>query len=211
MNAVSSLEQRIILNGRDVASSDLVFFGSLTLLAHLALLLATQWLSNQTISAYIPTDLNPNSGFQFALSAIVGLLLEIVLFFIGWLWIAGVVVLLNGRENVRALFGALGLCYLPAVLISAAVYIRLLIGVKEASFDAISKASTTEQLAAAFHQCQSSGFFRIMSLGSNLGYLLLLVCALEVVHRVCGISRLKAVITLGAYVGLLFTFNYFAS
>lgn len=211
MNAVSSLEQRLILNGRDVAFSDLIFFGSLVLFVHLVLLLATQWLSNQTISAYIPTDLNPNSGFQFALGAIVGLLLEIVLFFIGWLWVAGIAILLNGRESVRALFGALGLCYLPAVLISAAVYIRLLVGVKEASFDAISKASNAEQLAAAFQQCQSSGFFRLMSMGSNLGYLLLLVCALEAVHRVCSISRLKAALTLGSYVGLLFTFNYFAS
>lgn len=211
MNDVSSLEQRLVLNGRTFTPSDLIFFGSLVLLIHLVLLLATQWLSDQTIGAYIPKHLNPNSGFQFALSAIVGLFLEIVLFFIGWLWIAGMVVLLNGRESVRALFGALGLCYLPAVLISTVVYIRLLVGVNDASFDAIAHASTAEQLAAAFQQCQASGFFRLMSLGGNLGYLLLLVCAFEAVHRVCSVSRLKAALTLSSYVGLLFTLNHFAS
>lgn len=218
MNAISSFEQEavskpektFVLKGRTFTPSDLVFFGSLVLFAHLVLQLANRWVSDQTIGAYIPKELNPNPAFQFALSTIVGLLLEIVLFFIGWLWVSGMVVLLNGRENVRALFGALGLCYLPAMLISAGAYIRLLMGVTNFNSDAIAHATTPEQLAAAFQQCEASGFFHLMKIGSNIGYLLLLAGALESVHRICGISRLKSALILGSYVGFLFALNHFA-
>lgn len=210
MNAISSFGQRLALKEKTFAPSDAVFYGSLALFAHLVLLLANRWLADQTIGAYIPAELNPHPGVQFALSAIVGLLVEIVLFFIGWLWIAGMVVLFDGRENIRVLFGALGLCYLPAVLISVLIFIRLVIGVKETNFSAIAQASTADQLTAAFEQCETSGFFYLMRMGRNIGYLLLLFCVLEAVHRICGISRLKTGLILGSYVGMLFALNRFA-
>lgn len=210
VNVADNFEKRQVLKGKTMTPSDLVFFGSLVFVLHLALLLATRWVSDQTIGAYVPKEFNPHPGVQFALNSTVALLFEIALFFIGWLWISGMVVLLNGRENIRALFGALGLCYLPAMLISTFAYIRLLIGVEDFNSEAISHSSTAEQLATAFQQCEASGFFHLMKLGANLGYGLLVVLALEAVHRLCGISRLKSALVLGSYVGVLFALNHFA-
>jgi hypothetical protein len=164
MTALSRLEQ--------APPADLVRYGTLMLAAHVTLLLAGRALTF-TVGA------RPAAALAFWLDAATGLLLEVSLFCVGWLYITALAVALGGREESRRLFGWLGLCFAPAVCCSLIGCATLLSG--PGSLD--------------------SG--QALRVGSAISYLLSAALAAEMTHRVCGVKRPRAVVIVGSYVGLL--------
>jgi hypothetical protein len=210
MNAVSYIEQNLGSKVRNLSASDAVFFGSLVFIVYLALLFLNRWLMHRAVSERIPGEFSEDIGWQFAISVTGGLLTEAMLFLIGWLFVAGMAVLFNGNANARPLFGWLGLCYLPVAVFSLFSAIRLWVGVENVDYSAISGARDFEELYVIIHNCLSSGGYRILQIGSNIAYLFTAASAVEVTHRVCDVSRLKAALIVGSYLGLLFALNRFA-
>jgi hypothetical protein len=195
----------------NIATSDLVFYGGLTLLAHLTLMVANRLLVSRSVSAHVPAEWRWDVEVQLCLGVATGLLVEVMLFFLGWLFITGMSMLLDGKENARALFGWLGLCYLPAVCFSLFSFARNWLTLEDASYAGIAQARSAEQLSTALLEHFSNGAQQWSQMGANVVYLLILALAIEATHRVCNLSRLKALLSVGSYVGLLFTINYFGA
>lgn len=210
MNSITHIEQSFSAKLRDMQASDAVFYGLLVFIAHLSLTFANRYLTHQSIAARIPSDLSEGLTVEFALTVTVGLLIEVMIFLIGWLFIAAMAVLLDGESNARTLFGWLGLCFLPAAAVSLFGVIRLWIGVENADYAAISDARTMEDLSVAIRNCLSSGGYRTLQIAADAAYLFLSASAIEITHRVCGLIRWKALLIVGSYAGLLFALNRFA-
>lgn len=166
----------------------------------------TVYIMFRTITEQIPEQLA--SAYDqmlmiMSISTSVGVVFgDIVTFVLGWAFIVIAVMLLNGRQNHRALFGWLSIGYLPLALYSACAVMFLVLYSGAMAHEGLATIPTIEQLPVEIGKMQNSGWFGWVRLGRSLAYFLTLVVACEVVHRLSSLSRLKCAGILSAYAGL---------
>ncbi len=127
---------------------------------------------------------------------------EIVTFVLGWLFIMIAVALLNGKRQHRALFGWLGIGYLPVALYSALAFVFILFYSDQMVPAGVSNMSTIEQLPVEITKMQNTGWFQWIRYGRYIALVLVVIFAIEAVHRVCVLCRYKAIGVLLVYVVL---------
>lgn len=162
------------------------------------------FLTFSTIKEHIPDHLSglftqvfPVLYISMAVGATLG---EIATFVLGWLFIMIAVALLNGRRQHRALFGWFGIGYIPVALYSASALIFILLYADQMVPAGVSAMSTIEQLPVEIMKMQNSGWFQLIRYGRYVALVLVVIFAIEVVHRICVLSRYKATGALLAYV-----------
>jgi len=191
--------------GRRLAAlptGDVVFLGMVVMGVHLALMLLAQVLTFRAIEPYIPSGLGSGIAAGFYGSAFVNVMMEAVVFFAGWMFATAASVLLEGRENARALFGWMALAYAPLLLYSAFAYAVLFLAGGE-PFAGMAGAADTAELLAAARDGLDSGVFTLLRAVHFAAYAAALGLAAEAVHRVCSLPRARAWAVMGAYAALL--------
>lgn len=210
MNSAMLFDQARGARFKKLGTSDLVFYGVLMILAHLLLLLSNRFIVFMSVRPHVPAAFSSDYSLGFYTSAVSGLLFELMLFVLGWLFISGMANLLDGQSNARALFGALALCYAPVVLSSLATSLTYLTHTGSINTLAITQAERPEQLAEAINSSFSGAIFQALNKGEKLAYGLSVLLVVEAVSRICQLTRLKAALAVGLFVSLLFVLNYFA-
>jgi len=147
------------------------------------------------------------------ISAMTGLVFsEILVFLFGWLFISVAVVLLDGKQNTRLLFGWLGICYSPLLCYSFMIFGLILFNPDFMDFTPLASISTIEQVSEKIIDLSASApeGLKWLPLGRVLGIMLTLILAFEVVHRICMVPRSKAIGIILTYATLQgFTHLYF--
>ncbi len=158
----------------------------------------------RSVEAYIPDHLSilfsqvfPVLFISMTMGATIG---ELSTFAFGWLFIMIAVALLKGRRQHRALFGWLGIVHLPVVLYSILVLSVFLLIPEQMVHAGLTSLASIEQLPAEIMKMQESGWFKWIRYGRYVALLLVVLCATEVVHRICFLSRSKAIGILLVYV-----------
>lgn len=210
MNAAMLFEQGWSARFKKIEAGDLVFYGLLVMLAHLTLLLVNRFVIFSLVKAHIPAAFGSGYSLSFYVGAVTTIFFELMIFVLGWLFITGMANLLDGQSNARALFGALALCYLPVVLHSLITFVAFLTHAGDINTVAIAQAEQPEQLSEAINASFSGALFQALKRGEQIAYALSGLLVVEAVSRVCQLSRLKAALAVGLFVGLLFLVNYFA-
>lgn len=145
------------------------------------------------------TQVFPVLYISMAMGATLG---EIVTFVLGWLFTIIAVALLNGKRQHRALFGWLGIGYLPVALYSVLAFVFILLYSDQMVPAGVSNMSTIEQLPVEITKMQNTGWFQWIRYGRYIALVLVVIFAIEVVHRVCVLCRYKAIGVLLVYVVL---------
>lgn len=210
MNAAIFVEQGLGARFKKIETGHLVFYGLLMLLAHLTLLLVNRFVTFSLIRPHVPAAFGSGYALSFYTGAVTTIFFELMIFVLGWLFISGMADLLNGQSNSRALFGALALCYLPVLLYSMLTLIAFLTHRGDINSAAIAQAAQPEQLAAAINASFSGAIFHALKRGEPAAYVLSGLLMMEAVSRVCQLSRLRAALAVGLFIGLLFVVNHFA-
>lgn len=160
-----------------------------------------------TIKEHLPNHLSGLFAQVFPVlyisSAVGAALGEIATYFIGWLFIMIAVTLLNGKRQHRVLFGWLGIGYIPVALYSALAFTFILIYSDQMVPAGVSAISQIEQLPLEIEKMQNSGWFQLIRYGRYGAIVLVVVFAIEVVHRICVLTRYKATGALLAYVAII--------
>ncbi|MBP6824400.1 MAG: hypothetical protein KA368_22840 [Acidobacteria bacterium] len=184
-------------------ASDLIFYGLLTFAVHLVLLTANRALIYRSLSEHVSAEFASDYAVNFYASMFAGVFAETMFFLLGWLFICGMVVLLNGQSNSRTLFGGLLICYLPVVFTSAIAFIAYFFSLKGLSYASIGEAQSAEQLSAAMEIFARSMVFQRTAICQNIGYGALILLSIESIYRICQTSRWKSSLTVMFYVGVL--------
>jgi hypothetical protein len=211
MNAVMSVEPGIGAGLKKIETGKLVLYGLLVMLAHLTMLLVNRFVTFSLIKSHIPAAFSSGYTLSFYTGAVGTVFLELMIFVLGWMFISGMANLLDGQSNARPLFGALALCYLPVLFYSLLTFIAFLTHRGDINTAAIAQATQPEQLAAAISTSFSGAIFQALKRGEPFVYGLSVLMMIEAVRRVCQLSRFKAVLAVGAFIGLLFLVNRFAN
>lgn len=210
MNLALRFDQALDTKFKKVETSDLVFYGALAICAHLTLLIVNRFLIFNVVKASISEQMRPFYSFDFYLFTFTAILAELTFFVLGWLFVIGMANLLDGQSNARALFGGLALCYVPVVMSSVATFVVYFSQADKVNTVALAQAQTGEQLWAAIDASFSGPAFAAAIRGEKIAYGALLLLAVEAVSRICNLGRLKALVCMGLFVGVLFMINYFA-
>ena len=137
------------------------------------------------------------------ISMILGVTLgEIMIFVLGWLFVMIAVAILNGKRRHRALFGWLGVAYTPVTVYSIMVVVLMLVLSDQMVYAGLSTLSTIDQLPGEIAKIQDNGLFKWIRYGRMFALTAVVALAIEVAHRVCSLSRFKAVGVILAYVAL---------
>jgi hypothetical protein len=208
MNLITRAEQSLSVKMREMSVSDVAFYSILVMLTHLTLLFSNMVQMHRAITDHIPAHLNTYTSFDLYLNAASSLVAEVLMFLLGWLFITGAIMLLNGQENARALFWWLGLCFLPVALLSLASCVILLFNLGAPQFTPIAQAQTEAELAAAIGESVSRGTYWWLLAAGKAAYGVTAVMIIEAIHRVCRVTRLKAVLVLASYGALLFALDF---
>lgn len=144
---------------------------------------------------------------QVFLALFIGMVLsvtlgEIVIFVLGWVFIMIAVALLNSRRRHRALFGWLGVAYIPVTTYSIMAVVLMLVFSDQMVYAGLSTLSTLDQLPGEIMKMQDSGFYRWVRYGRIFALILVVAFAIEVAHKVCSLSRFKAAGVILTYVAL---------
>jgi hypothetical protein len=169
---------------------------------HLCLMLFDQVLIYRGISARIPDGLGAGMSVGFYGTAVVNVLMEAVVFLAGWLAVSAMVMLMDGREDPRALFGWFGVAYVPLLVYSSVSYAVLLMH-GGASFAGVADARSSEQLLALVQGGLRSELFTTLGWMRMAAYGVTLLLAAEATHRVSALSRLRCYPMLMAYAAFL--------
>jgi uncharacterized membrane protein len=188
---------------RAVPVSDAVFYGACVVACHLVLMLLAQVVVYRQVSPWISSEAGAGMAAGFYGSAVVNVLMEAVVFVFGWLFLVAAVILLDGRENARAMFGWLGIGYLPVVAYSVAAILALSALSSRADVSAISRAGNPDEVVRAVQAYLHGGTFMVLAVLRAGAYAATALFAAETLHRVCGLRRTKAAAALGAYLALL--------
>lgn len=127
---------------------------------------------------------------------------EIVIFVLGWLYVMIAVALLNGKRRHRALFGWLGVAYTPVTVYSIMAVAFMLVFSDQMVYAGLSTLATLDQLPAEIMKMQDTGLFEWIRYGRTLALTLVVALAIEAAHRVCSLSRFKAIGVILSYVAL---------
>lgn len=183
-----------------------IWIGISVFVSYLVTNVLTVYMMFRTVIEQIPEQLA--SAYDqvltiMSISTSVGVVFgDIATFVLGWVFIVIAVMLLNGRRNHRALFGWLGMGYLPLALYSACAVMFLVLFSDAMTHEGLASIPTIEQLPVEIGKMQDSGWFGWVRLGRYLAYGLTLAVACEVVHRLSALSRLKCAGILSAYASL---------
>ena len=164
------------------------------------------FLTFRSVAGQIPDHLTEAYAQVFSvlyISMIVGVTLgEIVIFVLGWLFVMIAVALLNCRRRHRALFGWLGVAYTPVTVYSIMAVALMLAFSDQMVFAGLSNMATIDQLPGEIAKLQDVGLLKWIRYGRYIALTLVVAFAIEAVHRVCAMSRFKAVSVILAYVAL---------
>lgn len=127
---------------------------------------------------------------------------EIVIFVLGWLFTMIAVALLNSKRRHRALFGWLGVAYAPVTVYSMMAVVLMLVFSDQMVYAGLSTLSTIDQLPGEITKMQDIGLFKWIRYGRIFALTLVVAFAIEAAHRVCSLSRPKAVGVILTYVAL---------
>ena len=127
---------------------------------------------------------------------------EIVIFVFGWLFVMIAIALLNSERRHRALFGWLGAAYTPVTVYSIMTVVLMLAFSDQMVYAGLSTLSSIDQLPGEIAKIQDTGLFKWIRYGRYFALTLVVAFAIEAVHRVCSMSRFKAVGVILAYVAL---------
>lgn len=127
---------------------------------------------------------------------------EVVIFVLGWLFVMIAVALLKSRRRHRALFAWLGIAYTPVTVYSMMTVVLLLVFSDQLVYAGLSTLSTINQLPGEITKIQDIGLFKWIRYGRGFALTLVVAFAIEAAHRVCSLSRFKAVGVILTYVAL---------
>lgn len=189
-----------------IGMTESIWIGISVFVTYLITNVLTVYMMFRTVIEQIPDQLASAYGQVLTIMSIstsVGVVFgDIATFVLGWAFIVIAVMLLNGRQNHRALFGWLSIGYLPLALYSACAVMFLVLFSDAMAHKGLTSITTIEELPAEIGRMQDSGWFGWVRLGRYLAYGLTLAVACEVVHRLSALSRLKCAGILSAYAGL---------
>ena len=189
-----------------IGMTESIWIGLSVFITYLITNVLTVYMMFRSITDQIPDQLA--SAYDqvltiMSISTSVGVVFgDIATFVLGWAFIVIAVMLLNGRRNHRALFGWLGMGYLPLALYSACAVMFLVLFSDAMAHKGLASIPTIEQLPVEIGKMQDSGWFGWVRLGRSLAYVLTLAVACEVVHQLSALSRYKCAGILSAYAGL---------
>ena len=167
-------------------------------------------LTFRSVAGQLPDQL-AESYAQVFLALFIGMIVgvtlgEIVIFVLGWVFVMIAAALLNSRRRHRALFGWLGIAYIPVTAYSIMAVVLMLVFADQMVYAGLSTLSTLDQLPGEITKMQDSGFYKWVRYGRMFALTLVVVFAIEVAHRTCSLSRFKAagvILTYVAIIGLL--------
>lgn len=164
------------------------------------------FLTFRSVAGQIPDHL-AESYAQIFLALFIGMVLgvtlgEIVIFVLGWVVLMIAVALSNSRRRHRALFGWLGVAYIPITAYSIMAVILMLVFSDQMVYAGLSTMSTLEQLPGEIAKMQDSGFYKWIRSGRIFALTLVVALAIEAAHRVCSLSRFTAAGVILTYVAL---------
>lgn len=164
------------------------------------------FLTFRSVAGQLPDHL-AESYEQVFLALFIGMVLgvtlgEIVIFVMGWIFVMIAVALLNSRRRHRALFGWLGVAYIPVTAYSIMAVVLMLVFSDQMVYAGLSTLSTLDQLPGEIAKMQDSGFYKWVRYGRMFALTLVVAFAVEVAHRVCSLSRIKAAGVILTYVAL---------
>ncbi|HEX7049371.1 MAG TPA: hypothetical protein VF188_04080 [Longimicrobiales bacterium] len=188
-------------------TSDLVFCGLLMFGTHLALMLINQVALFRQLYPSVPVALRPGVSWGMYGAAVVNVLMEVLVFLAGWVWLAGSSVLLAGRDVARPLFGWLGLAYAPVIVYSLVMSVVLLMS-DGSAFAGLAAASTPRELVDATRVAMARGPVSIMGDVRWAAYAVTASLAVEAMHRVSAVPRIRAVGAVGTFILLLITVGH---
>jgi len=164
------------------------------------------FLTFRSVAGQIPDHLAEAYAQVFTvlyISMILGVTLgEIVIFVFGWLFVMIAVALLNSERRHRALLGWLGAAYTPVTVYSIMTVVLMLAFSDQMVYAGLSTLSSIDQLPGEIAKIQDTGLFKWIRYGRYFALTLVVAFAIEAVHRVCSMSRFKAVGVILAYVAL---------
>ncbi len=164
------------------------------------------FLTFRSVAGQLPEHLT-ESYAQVFLALFIGMVLsvtlgEIVVFVFGWVVLMIAVALSNSRRRHRALFGWLGVAYIPITAYSTMAVVLMLVISDQMVYPSLSTLSTLEQLPGEIAKMQDAGFYKWIRYGRMCALTLVVAFAIEVAHRICSLSRFKAAGVVLTYVGL---------
>ena len=163
-------------------------------------------LTFRSVAGQLPDHLT-ESYAQVFLALFIGMVLsvtlgEIVVFVLGWVVLMIAVALSNSRRRNRALFGWLGVAYVPIAAYSTMAVVLMLVFSDQMVYAGLSTMSTIEQLPGEITKMQDTGFYKWIRYGRIFALTLVVAIAIEAAHRVCLLSRFKAAGVILTYVAL---------
>ena len=164
------------------------------------------FLTFRSVAGQLPDHLT-ESYAQVFLALFIGMVLsvtlgEIVIFVLGWVVLMIAVALSNSRRRHRALFGWLGVAYLPITVYSTMAVVLMLVFSDQMVYAGLSNMSTLEQFPGEIAKMQDAGFYKWIRYGRMFALTLVVTFAIEVAHRICSLSRFKAAGVVLTYVAL---------
>ena len=164
------------------------------------------FLTFRSVAGQLPDHLT-EAYAQIFLVVYMGMILgvtlgEIVIFVLGWLFVMIAVALLNGKRRHRALFGWLGVAYTPVTAYSVMAVVIILVFSDQMAYAGLSTLTTLDQLPGEIMKMQDSGLFKWIRYGRILALTFVVALAIETAHRICSLSRFKAVVVILSYVAL---------
>lgn len=164
------------------------------------------FLTFRSVAGQLPEHLT-ESYAQVFLVLFIGMVLsvtlgEIVIFVLGWVVLMIAVALSNSRRRHRALFGWLGVVYIPITAYSTMAVVLMLVFSDQMVYAGLSTMSTLEQLPGEIAKMQDTGFYKWIRYGRMFALTLVVALAIEAAHRVCSLPRFTAASVILTYVAL---------
>lgn len=199
------LQSRISDKLASISETEPIWTGFAVFVMYLIMNGLTLFLTYRSVAGQLPDHLAEAFTQIFSIvyiGMILGVTLgEIVIFVLGWLFVMIAVVLLNGKRRHRALFGWLGVAYTPVTVYSIMVVVMFVL-TDQMVYAGMSTLSTIDQLPGEIAKMQDSGLFKWIRYGRMFALTLVVAFAIEAVHRVCSLSRLRTVGVILVYVAL---------